>query len=220
MSADRCVPNVEKINSCNQFSKTVLKKAIFEDSTLPEKDIPTRFVKDEKQALVFINSYDPTKLSFSERNCNSRNYQLDCAKKDIKEPLDCEFSFPVLNYFRGLIKGMKINGWSSKTITFAEDVIKKHVSYVFSSEPQLIDMLITFEIIRDAESAGFLKNTFKDANNLSNEAEKLNEDIHNLSKNWQRPLSCENRNKIHQKVEQAETNLMKKFLMSNINLKK
>lgn len=211
-SYGRCLPKDVNIKTCKQFSANVLRKAVYEDAKASQDVSPYRFVQDEKQAVGFLNSYNPAELSLADQKCINRNFVLNCVNPDpVRDSLGCETTFDVLNFFRGLLTGVRMNGWTSNTLIMAEEVIKKHVNYVLSSEPTLLDTMISLTLIKEAQAQGLLKIGFKDASPFYFEGEKISQSLNTLSKDWKKPMSCIEANRVHQKEIELTSELIKKW---------
>ncbi len=206
---EHCLPNDEQTKACKVFVKETLEPAVFEDPTLPKENPQHRFVKDEKQATKFLKAYDPAKLSLANQHClfeHARKSETNLAQ--VKEDLGCETSFTMLNFFRGLIQGVKLNKWGTKTVKLAEGTIEHHVKYVLDSNPSLLEMIISFNILRDAQVAGLLKGKFKPAGPFLLELDKQSEELSKSIKAMKEPVSWEQKKSVMLK----EKNITKEYL--------
>jgi hypothetical protein len=211
-SADRCVPNKEKIKTCQDFVRTLVSPAFYEDKTATKNEIATRFINDEKKAVIFLKKYVPTKFSISDNLCIFENIRKDCINPKVEDgPFGCEYEFPVLQYFRGLQRGLKLNKWSKSTKNLAEQIIQKHVKHIFSTKTGLIDVVIAFEIINNAQTDGYLKGVYKNATPFVTEGVKLSGDLGKMLSSMKKPYSCQQIAQLSQKEFETIDILMKKW---------
>lgn len=212
-ASDQCQPNQQNIKICLEFKENILKKAVFEEANVPEDEFPYRFEKDERKAVEFLKAYDVTKLALKEQKCLYDNLRRTCANlESIRGPTGCETPFDVLNYFRGLFRGMKLNSWSKKTIALGEDVTRKHVDTILTAEPNLLDTLIAFNIVHTAQEYGFLKDSYKDIQKFHKEGEQISTSLSEEIK--KKNLSCEQKLAIHQKEVERTAMLIKQWQLA------
>ncbi len=160
-----------KITTCEQFKQQVLVRAIHvEESTEGHGD---RFVKDEKEALSFLEQYEVKRLGLAERRQLREQEMIDCAAFKHEANL-CEGQFPNYNFLRGLIYGMKHYGWSRPTIDKGIQVTLSYLNATAQDQYTLFDMLMSASLLNYLNQEGLINGPSKnETQKFMNQTEKL-----------------------------------------------
>ncbi len=120
----------QTVSDCKKFGTDVLSKAL-----IPDKD-PAELVKDEKQAINFINLYDVKKLILPEVKTTLKESRKEflannCSGKSNKPLPFCEsYGFSNYIFIQGLTTGMKKHGWKPSTILLGKQKVWDYMQEV------------------------------------------------------------------------------------------
>lgn len=171
------------LKECNEFEENVLSKAVIEDEN---KEPYYIFVKDEKLALELINKFDAKKLGLEFNFKNRQQLISSCQGSNFVDKdsiLYCETAFPVYNYFKGLIYGLKNFSWSPETKSAGLKKMWSYLDEVRHNERSLLELLMSMQLIEFLAKEDLTKAVAKpDIKKLIEDAEKANDGLRKLSK--------------------------------------
>ena len=161
--------------TCDAFRKNVLEKAIFED---PKEEFhsPYRFVKNEKEALKFIQQYDVKKLFLNDSKTTVPKDLKSCS--DPQTTTYCDSLFPNYNFLQALTIGLKEYNWTKPTVAKGVAIAWAYVHETEKTRANLLGLLIAMNILdKLAEHKLIAKPTYEKLHplfiELSRESDKL-----------------------------------------------
>jgi hypothetical protein len=150
-------PAHASMQACRQHTKEVLVAAVTEDTKATDQ--PFRMPKEEAKALSFIKKFDVKKLGLADNKAAQIKLLKDCdaLSNNAARDVFCSSSLPTLNYFRGLIHGVKNHGWSAGTQKMAREQIAAYAKEVTTVTPSMLDTMLVGEVLNYAakEKIGF-----------------------------------------------------------------
>lgn len=208
------VVNKNQHKACIQHRDNVLVKAITESETPDLDDEQYYFVRNEKTALQFINSFDITKFTLKE---NQQEYQAivdGCVVE--RNPLHqtCDTIMPAFKYFRGLIHGMNQYQWSPDTIRKGTHITLSYLKYVGESDSSIMDVLFANNLLtRLSQRSHISKEIAPQSTALRRKAEKTYRELMaQLKKIGKRELTCTEAREFYAKERVKVKELSGEFL--------
>ncbi|HXH31120.1 MAG TPA: hypothetical protein VNJ01_09945 [Bacteriovoracaceae bacterium] len=178
-------------NLCEVFNQEVLEKATIRDESANKRG--QRFVKDEKEALGYIQKYDIQRLGLAYNRKLSKDWVSSCKGKGPHNSAHLPYCNSVIenvNFLSGLIHGLKHNQWSKGTRELALKKIWSYIDEARNNNESILDLAISINLL----SYGSSENVFTGIDaaaikQLDKQMEEENERLHKLAK--QGTLSCE-----------------------------
>ena len=138
---------VAGVRECKQFVEQNLKPAIsFDDKA---EDHGYRFVKQESSALDYIKKYEISKLEIPSEVKKAKQESIDC--KLLMDPQSkqeyCPSLFENFNFLRGLLHGMKHNGWSKETVELGKQRVFDYIKMTTTPDIQLIHLALSYSLL-------------------------------------------------------------------------
>lgn len=155
---------------CEKFKKEVLTAAVYAGPSM--KDHGQRFVRDEARAAQFIQKYDVKYLNFSGLAEARERAKIDCTQEAV-----CNSSFENFNFLRGLIHGIKNNGWSPETNAKGTEIVISYLRNV-TTQYTFIDIAMAATLLDYLNAEGLVRGLERsETKNLKTEIEKVGSDM-------------------------------------------
>lgn len=114
------------------------------------KDHGARFVKNEKEAMSYMASFDISKLGLEYDKDLRDRWLKECVEREpVKSIPYCRSDFHILHYFRGLIYAMENYGWSAKTKAEANRITWLYIDHIRKTKHSFLDLIVTTHMLND-----------------------------------------------------------------------
>jgi len=144
-----------KNNECLKQNSQIITKAVKEIENPKNKDEYVEFIKDEKEAISFIQNLDLKKIDATS-DYKIQNFMIDnCTPENLKFYISqdkdrkyCAQEFDELAFMKGLIFATKNYDWSNKTKAMAKNKIFDYINHQASDDSiSLVSRLIPFVLL-------------------------------------------------------------------------
>lgn len=183
---------------CDDFKQAVLITGVTEDPEVSKEnnEHPYRFIRTEKDALISLGTLDMKKLGL-DQNKELRIKELQiCGVKEHEKY--CANTFPLFNYFRGLIHGLKNYVWTPSTNALAIRKIRDYVHEAVETRSSLLDLNLAVSLLSTLSSEKLIeKPEMEKISKLRKEMEDANKRLHALVKEKKtKALECKDSREI------------------------
>ena len=134
--------------ACNAFKKEILLPPVTELEDAPRDDENYLFVRNEAEALKYIDGFDISKFTLKENLMEYQAMVEGCVNKTDPKHVTCETLMPGYKFFRGLIYGMTQYNWSQPTINKSRAITLSYLIYLAKSEDSLMEILLANDLLK------------------------------------------------------------------------
>lgn len=204
-----------KHQACIQHRKQVLEKPISITEEAELNDELYFFIRNEKQARTYIDSFDISKFTLKENQLEYEAIIMGCVLERHPKHETCDTLFTTYKYFRGMIYGMNQYSWSAETKAKAKTTMFQYMEYVGQSDSSLMDVMFANDLLMRLSQYGYVsENIYQDSVTLKRDAEatfkELKKKVKKLGKT---ELTCDDAGDFYSAERVKVKELSQKFLV-------
>ena len=146
--------------SCLEHQQKVLMPAIKESENPDLDDETYYFVRNEKQALSFIQAFNVEKFTLKENQLEYEAIINACVTNRDPSHRTCDTLLPAYKFFRGLIHGMNQYQWSAATKKKGVAITIAYIKKVAQSQSSIMDVLLANDLLKRLAERGHVNKQF------------------------------------------------------------
>ena len=150
------------LEECRSYTNNFLKNNVIENET--DEVHPYRLKKAD-----VLSGFDTNKLGLELNHSIISKWRKSCVNKpDMSVPV-CDNAFPVLNFMKATISGLKTENWDEKTKTIAKAKLKEFFLYSVKDDQNMLNVLVALSVMEEARLHGVLNPDKKTLDKLRKE---------------------------------------------------
>lgn len=135
------------LEECRSYTDNFLKKNVTEIET--DEVHPYRLKNPE-----VLKDFDTRKLGLDVNTTNFKKWRASCVDKPDMSIEYCDNAFPLMDFMKATITGLKTGGWDEKTKTLARTKLKEYFRYSVEPDQNMLNLLISLDVMEDARLHG------------------------------------------------------------------
>ncbi len=190
------------LEECRAYTNDFLKNNVIENET--DEVHPYRL----KSADV-LSGFDTNKLGLELNHSIITKWRASCVNKpDMSVPV-CDNAFPVLNFMKATITGLKKEKWDEKTKSLAQAKLKEFFLYSVKEEQNMLNVLVALSVMEEARLHGILNPDRKKLDKLRKEG-NVSAQIMSAEFKGKEP-DCKDGEKLYQREKKVADKIRKEF---------